>query len=69
MTAGLWLWRFADEAGGVLDRPLSPSFSSRFDAEAWLGEHWRQLSAQLVASAQLIGAGDPVGRPVVLRHG
>ncbi len=66
-TRAQWEWSFLDRAGQVLDRPLSPAFTSRYDAEAWLGEHWRRLAEDRVAEAQLRADDTPVGRPVSLR--
>ncbi|GEA84430.1 MAG: hypothetical protein NVV70_06030 [Cellulomonas sp.] len=47
-----WEWRLEDGAGPV-DRPVSPVFGNRYDAEQWLGEHWRALAAQGVVAASL----------------
>lgn len=69
MTAQLWDWEFRGASGDVLDRPLTPAFSSRFDAEAWLGEHWRTLAGAGVATAQVRRDGDAVGGPVPMRAG
>ncbi len=52
-----WEWRFAEAAGGVLERPGSPVFDARYDAEEWLGTHWRALAAQRVATATLLHEG------------
>ena len=41
-----WEWRLEDESGAVLDRPTSPVFDARYDAEEWLGDHWRVLADQ-----------------------
>ncbi|GEL93834.1 hypothetical protein [Cellulomonas composti] len=51
-----WEWRLDDERGPV-DRPVSPVFGNRYDAEQWLGEHWRTLAAQGVATANLLHEG------------
>jgi hypothetical protein len=61
MTAArpAWEWEFLDRADAVLDRPLSPAFSARFDAEEWLGLHWRQLAEQGVVAVRLLHDGDP----------
>ncbi len=67
MTRAQWEWAFVDGAGELLDRPLSPAFTSRYDAETWLGEHWRRLADERVAQAQLRAQDAPVGRPVALR--
>lgn len=69
MSRAHWEWTFTGEADVALDRPLSPVFTTRFDAEAWLGEHWRHLAEQGVRSAQLTAQGDPVGAPLTLRRG
>jgi len=55
-----WQWRLEDEPGTALDRPTSPVFEARFDAEQWLGEHWRTLAAQGVCRAVLRHEGVPV---------
>lgn len=41
-----WAWELAARSGRVLDHPLSPVFTTRFDAEEWLGLHWRTLRDQ-----------------------
>lgn len=51
-----WQWELLAADGAERDRPASPVFLTRFDAEQWLGEHWRALRHQGVAR-------------VVLRHG
>ncbi|AEI11923.1 hypothetical protein [Cellulomonas gilvus] len=61
-----WEWRLADPAGPV-QRPVSPVFANRYDAEQWLGEHWRALAGQGVTSAQLLNEGAAVGPAVALR--
>lgn len=63
-----WRWSFADRTQAHLDRPVSPVFTSRFDAEAWLGEHWRGLNADRVAQAQLLVGEEAVGPVVALRE-
>lgn len=64
-----WEWNFLDGDERPLDRPLSPAFTNRFDAETWLGEQWRHLAGQGVASARLTEEGRPVGAPVPLVAG
>ncbi|CAM5780071.1 hypothetical protein [Cellulomonas persica] len=59
-----WEWRL-EGADGPLERPVSPVFGNRYDAEQWLGEHWRVLAAQGVASAVLQHEGRTVGPAVV----
>ena len=48
-----WQWSLTAEDGTVLDRPGSPVFLARFEAEQWLGEHWRALAGQGVRRALL----------------
>ncbi len=55
-----WEWLFADADGSVLDRPVSGVFTTRFDAEEWLGAHWRAFAEQGVATTQLLDAGTPL---------
>lgn len=59
-----WEWQLEDGTGHRLDRPTSPVFDARYDAEEWLGEHWRALAAQRVQAARLLHEGEPAG-PVV----
>ena len=57
-----WEWRFDGADGAVLDRPVSPVFTTQYDAEQWLGEHWRTLAAQGVQAVEPAArgrAGDP----------
>ncbi|WP_149202902.1 hypothetical protein [Actinotalea subterranea] len=67
MSRVQWAWQFTDAEDEVLDRPLSPAFTNRFDAESWIGEQWRHLAEQGVAAAQLTQQGTPVGPPLPLR--
>lgn len=69
MTGPQWGWEFLDADDAVLDRPVSPAFTSRFDAEAWVGEHWRELAAAGVAAARLLHQGAAFDAPVPLRKG
>lgn|GEM_PF-884952 len=55
-----WAWELAGAGGAVLDRPLSPVFATRFDAEEWLGMHWRTLRDQGVRTAVLRNDGTTV---------
>ncbi|WP_454050362.1 hypothetical protein [Cellulomonas sp. Marseille-Q8402] len=48
-----WAWELTGESGTVLDRPVSPVFTTRFDAEEWLGLQWRALRDQGVRSLVL----------------
>lgn len=68
MSRAAWAWELLSADGEVLDRPVSPTFTSRFDAEAWLGESWRDLAEQAVADARLLHLGSAVAAPVALRR-
>lgn len=48
-----WQWRLVDVDAQPVERPASPVFLARFDAEQWLGEHWRALHGQGVRRAVL----------------
>lgn len=61
-----WMWELSGTTGRPLDRPVSPEFGSRFDAEAWLGESWRTLSGQGVTTAALLCDSTAVAAPVSL---
>lgn len=62
-----WDWDLLDADDAVLDRPLSPAFSHRFDAETWLGENWRTLAEHGVVSARLMHHGHAAAPPLLLR--
>lgn len=62
-----WAWVLLGAGGGVLDQPISPAFANRFDAELWLGEHWRHLAEQGVAAVRLLDHGQPAGPDLPLR--
>lgn len=57
-----WAWSF--QASPAADVPPSPAFTSRYDAEEWLGSHWRDLAVAGVSEAVLMRDGAPV-TPVV----
>ena len=61
-----WEWAFDDVAGRELDRPVSPVFANQYDAEEWIGEVWRDLSAQGVRSARLLNGGVPAAPVLVV---
>lgn len=61
-----WTWRFTEADGEVLKPPISPTFSNRFDAEAWLGEHWRAVAAGGVFAAVVLMDGKPISAPIEL---
>ena len=62
MSRPEWVWEFA----GPGEAPVSPAFTSRFDAEEWLGENWRHLAARGIEIARVLRSGEPVGTPVAL---
>lgn len=64
-----WEWRLEDESGAVLDRPTSPVFDARYDAEEWLGDHWRLLAEQRVRRAVLLNEGAPVAPAIPVPAG
>jgi hypothetical protein len=61
-----WEWQLDGPDGVVLDRPVSPVFTSQFDAESWLGEHWRSLAAAGVEAARLLNDGRQAAATVPL---
>lgn len=67
----LWTWQFLDEPGtadaGPSAADAGPGWHSRFDAETWLGEHWRELAAAGARRALLRHGDEPVGSGVELR--
>ncbi len=65
VPAGLWAWQLLDGAGIPVDE-VTPDATTRFDAEAWLGEHWRAIAGRGAARAVLLRAGEPVGPGVEL---
>ena len=66
-TGSIWAWEPLDGVDQMLDRPPSPTFSNRFDAESWLGESWRQLAEQGVVAARLTYNGQAVAPAIPLR--
>jgi hypothetical protein len=54
-----WAWELSGDSG-VLDRPLSPVFTTRYDAEEWLGAQWRVLRDQGVRTVLLRNDGSAV---------
>lgn len=61
-----WTWRLEGPDGTPLDNPTSPSHPSQSDAENWIGEQWRQLSAEGVAQVTLFEAERLVYGPMLL---
>ena len=66
MSPTVWVWELLDSAERVVEHPSSPTFTSRFDAESWLGENWRALAQQGVAAVRLMHDGAPVAAPLPL---
>lgn len=66
VDTGTWTWRVVDAAGAHVAAD-APAAQSRFDAETWLGEHWRGLAAAGAVRAVLMCDGTLVGPPVELR--
>ncbi|MCC2308643.1 hypothetical protein [Cellulomonas chengniuliangii] len=62
-----WAWELDDAEGRVLDRPVSPVFTTQFDAEQWIGEQWRVLAGQGVHSARLLHDGHQATPTLALR--
>lgn len=53
MTGVSWTWEWLGRDGSVSDGPLSPVFTTRFDAELWLGQVWRRRAADGLSAARL----------------
>lgn len=64
-----WEWTLYDDAGDRLAEPVTPVFTNQFDAETWLGEHWRSLANAGAATAQVLSGGHAAAAPVTLRIG
>jgi hypothetical protein len=47
-----WTWHFEDAESRPVDGP-SEAFSSQSDAESWLGQTWRELTANGAVTAVL----------------
>ncbi len=62
-----WEWALEDVDGRKLPQPLSPVFTTQFDAEQWIGEHWRELATQGAAVARLLHDGTQATPSVELR--
>lgn len=52
-----WIWRYEDENGRGLPTVESDAFTSKSDAESWLGETWRALLDQGVHQVTLVEDG------------
>ncbi len=51
-----WTWRMYDAEGSTVP-VTAASQPTQSDAESWLGEHWRELLEQGVASVSLFEHG------------
>lgn len=51
-----WTWRYHGEDGAPTEtaEPKAELFTSRGDAESWLGENWAELAENGVGSATLL---------------
>lgn len=66
-----WTWTYEDAAGAEVSGSKLPttSYPTQSDAESWLGESWRDLSDQGVASVTLHVDGSVVYGPMGLTDG
>lgn len=48
-----WAWRY-EAANGQKQAGGSESFPSQSDAESWMGQSWRELVAEGIATAVLV---------------
>jgi hypothetical protein len=64
-----WTWRYEAADGSTLIRPglSSQVFPSQADAESWVGESWRDLTAAGVEAVSLLRDGEVVYGPMSLR--
>ena len=62
-----WVWELDDAEGRALAAPVSPVFTTQYDAEQWLGETWRSLAAEGAAAARRVRAGSEASATVELR--
>lgn len=62
-----WEWVLHDDGDRRLDASLSPVFTTQYDAEQWIGEHWRQLVAAGAVIATLHHDGVQATPPLELR--
>lgn len=62
-----WEWALDGVDAGRLSEPLTPVFTAQYDAEQWLGEHWRELAAAGAARAVLLHDGIEAAPSVELR--
>lgn len=62
-----WEWALDDAEGRRLSEPVTPVFTAQYDAEQWLGEHWRELAAAGAVRARLLHDGTQATPAVELR--
>lgn len=62
-----WEWSLVDHDGRRLEPSLSPVFTAQYDAEQWLGEHWRELARTGAATAMLLHDGTQATPTIELR--
>ncbi|MEU2198864.1 hypothetical protein [Isoptericola sp. NPDC019482] len=65
MIRAHWEWALDDGEGRPLVVP-SPVFTTQYDAEQWLGEHWRELAGGGATLARLLHDGAQATPGVVL---
>jgi len=61
-----WEWRLDSASVEPASDSTSPVFTTRYDAEQWIGEHWRSLAGQGVVAATLLHHGEPVAAALPL---
>ena len=65
-----WTWQLEDPSGAVVDPAALgvevPESENQADAESWLGENWRDLLAQGIATVTLFSGEDRVYGPMGL---
>ncbi len=61
-----WEWVLEDTAGAAVPGVPSPVFTTQYDAEQWLGEHWRDLASKGAALARLLHDGTQATPSVAL---
>jgi len=64
-----WTWRYEAADGSTMTGPQlsTQAFPSQADAESWVGESWRDLTALGVDGVTLLRDGDAVYGPMSLR--
>lgn len=65
-ASGQWWWRCHSAEGGDNTPADQPRFSSRSDAESWVGEFWQNLADSGVASVSLLEGDQVVYGPMSL---